>query len=173
LKDLKSKVNVHIPLHGKVRRASSAFNNKRKDYDLLLSPDQGQNITNIVQKPGAKCLVKNIPQAQFMFNADTWKFEMSDYELDSFPSETKKLFQNRELDSNPVLWIRVDPDMEFICKIRVVQDKKNWLYQLLREKDIIGQIEAIKPLAKQYADDFVYEVLKAVATNDNYFVIVR
>jgi len=66
-------------------------------------------------------MTKSQPQQnQFVFNADTWKFEMNDFELDNFPSETKKLFQNRELDSNPVLWIRVDPDMEFIRKIRVI-----------------------------------------------------
>lgn len=39
------------------------------------------------------------------------------------------MFTTRELENNPVLWIRVDPDMEFIRKVRVVQDKKvHWLF---------------------------------------------
>jgi hypothetical protein len=41
--------------------------------------------------------------------------------------ETKNIFNN--LDSNPVLWIRVDPDMEFIRKVKILQEKRNnWLF---------------------------------------------
>ena len=37
------------------------------------------------------------------------------------------IFNN--LDSNPVLWIRVDPDMEFIRKVKILQEKRNnWLF---------------------------------------------
>jgi hypothetical protein len=55
-----------------------------------------------------------------MLNQDVWKFEMNEFELEDFPQDTKNIFQNRELDNNPVLWIRVDPDMEYIRKVTVV-----------------------------------------------------
>jgi len=108
-----------------------------------------------------------------VLNSDIWKFEMNEFELEDFPQETKKIFMGRELDNNPVLWIRVDPDMEYIRKVKVVQEKRNnWLFQLLRENDIIGQIEAVRQLHK-YNDDLVYEILKTVARNENYFFKVR
>ena len=55
---------------------------------------------------------------------------MNEFELEDFPQETKKIFNNSKLEnSNPVLWIRVDPDMEFIRKVHVVQEKRNnWLF---------------------------------------------
>ena len=58
---------------------------------------------------------------------------MNEFELEDYPQETKSIFQDLD-NSNPVLWIRVDPDMEFIRKVKVQQDKRNnWLWQLLRE----------------------------------------
>lgn len=43
---------------------------------------------------------------------------MNEFELEDYPQETKSIFQDLD-NSNPVLWIRVDPDMEFIRKVRV------------------------------------------------------
>jgi len=52
---------------------------------------------------------------------------MSEFELEDYPLETKNIFQ--DLDNSPVLWIRVDPDMEFIRKVKVQQDNRNnWLF---------------------------------------------
>lgn len=63
--------------------------------------------------------------------------------------------------------------MEYIRQVKVVQDKKvHWLFQLLRENDIVGQIEAVKQLHK-YNSELVYEILKTVAKNENYFFKVR
>jgi hypothetical protein len=64
-----------------------------------------------------------------VLNNDVWKFEMNEFELEDFPLETKNIFTTRELENNPVLWIRVDPDMEYIRKVKVLQDKKiHWLF---------------------------------------------
>lgn len=85
--------------------------NRKKDFDTLYQT-QGEN----EQK---KDLIQN----------DVKKFEMNEFELEDFPLETKNIFLGRELDNNPVLWIRVDPDMEFIRKVNIVQDKRNnWLF---------------------------------------------
>ena len=107
-----------------------------------------------------------------MLNQEVQKFEMNEFELEDFPPDTKNIFR-KELDNNPVLWIRVDPDMEFIRKVKVVQTKRNnWLFQLLREQDIVGQIEAVRQLHK-FNEDFVYEILKTVSKSENYFFKVR
>ena len=58
--------------------------------------------------------------AQMLMNQDNKKFEMNEWELEDFPAETKNIFHGRELDNNPVLWIRVDPEMRFIRKVKVV-----------------------------------------------------
>lgn len=50
-----------------------------------------------------------------------WKFGLNDFELEEYPYGTKNLFDVKNLES-PVLWIRVDPDMEFIRKVKVVQE---------------------------------------------------
>lgn len=62
---------------------------------------------------------------------------MNEYELEDYHITVKNLFDVKILESS-VLWIRVDPDMEYIRKVKVKQDSNNWLFQLLLEKDIIG-----------------------------------
>ena len=57
---------------------------------------------------------------QMVQNNDVWKFEMNEFELEDFPQETKNIFTTRELENNPVLWIRVDPDMEYIRQVKVI-----------------------------------------------------
>lgn len=52
--------------------------------------------------------------------SDYGKFEMNEFELEDYPQETKNIFFGSGLNNSPVLWIRVDPDMEFIRKVKVV-----------------------------------------------------
>ena len=53
---------------------------------------------------------------------------MNEFELEDFPAETKNIFRKGH-DNNPVLWIRVDPEMEYIRKVKVVQkERSNWLF---------------------------------------------
>jgi len=97
---------------------------------------------------------------------------MTDYEYEEFPERgTKSLFEVKNIDC-PILWIRVDPDFEYIRKVKVNQTKENWLFQLLQERDHIAQIEACKALRK-YHEEFVYEILIAVAKNEKFFFKVR
>ena len=53
-----------------------------------------------------------------MVDNSSWKFGMNDFELEDYPYGTKNLFEVKNLES-PVLWIRVDPDMEYIRKVTV------------------------------------------------------
>jgi len=99
LKEHKSISTSHIPLQGKVKRA---MNNRKKEDQVL----------TIEQK----------------MQSDFGQFKMNEFELEDYPQETKSIFQDLN-NSNPVLWIRVDPDMEFIRKVRVVQEERNnWLF---------------------------------------------
>lgn len=54
-----------------------------------------------------------------LIDNSSWKFGLNDFELEDYPYGTKNLFDVKNLES-PVLWIRVDPDMEFIRKVKVV-----------------------------------------------------
>lgn len=149
LKNFKSTVYAKITLQGKVRRTQ----NKKKDFDQIPQAD-GRRIGVHSERDTAT----TSQAAQMMLNQDVQKFEMNEFELEDFPSETKNIF-SQEKDNNPVLWIRVDPDMEYIRKVKVVQKKRNnWLLQLLREQDIVGQIEAVRQLHK-YNENLVYEIL--------------
>ena len=97
---------------------------------------------------------------------------MTNYEYEEYPERgTKTLFDVKNLDC-PILWVRVDPDMECLRRVKVIQSKYSWLYQLLKEKDHLGQIEAIRELAN-YHDEYVYELLKSIAKNEKYFFKVR
>ena len=100
-----------------------------------------------------------------------WRFDLSEHEYEEFDNdhETKNLFRNNEC---PILWLRVDTELEMLRRVKVNQPKVNWLFQLLREKDYLGQIEACKELGK-YSDQLVYDILSSVVKNDKYFFKVR
>jgi len=112
---------------------------------------------------------ENEDHAASLLNPDSWKFGMNEFELVDYPHGTKKVFDVKE---NPVLWVRVDPDMEFIRKVKVVQSEQNWLLQLLQERDILGQIEAVRAL-KKFNNELTYEILQRRVTDENYFFKVR
>jgi hypothetical protein len=52
---------------------------------------------------------------------------MNEYELEEYPIVTKNIFEVKYLESS-VLWIRVDPDMEYIRQVKVKQEQNNWLF---------------------------------------------
>jgi len=62
-----------------------------------------------------------------LVDSNHWKFGMNKFELEGYPLQTEAIFDVKNLDSS-VLWIRVDPDMEYIRKVKVVQDTSNWLF---------------------------------------------
>lgn len=82
-----------------------------------------------------------------------------------------EIFKLRNLECS-LLWVRIDPELEFIRKVNIEQEEDNWHYQLLKEKDIIGQYEAIHAL-KKYNTEAAYEALKHVILNKEYFFKIR
>lgn len=56
------------------------------------------------------------------------------------PSEVNKV-------EVPIKWIRIDPEFEWIRVIKFKQTEQMWVNQLERDKDVVGQYEAIQGLA--------------------------
>ena len=89
------------------------------------------NPGGVEDKPGEVQVGASVAKhnAALHLQSDVWKFEMNEFELEDFPQDTKSIFSGRDLDNNPVLWIRVDPDMEYVRKVKVVHEKRNnWLF---------------------------------------------
>ena len=49
---------------------------------------------------------------------------------------------------SPVLWIRVDPDMQLIRSVEILQPDFQWQYQLRHERDVTAQTEAVRALER-------------------------
>jgi transcription initiation factor TFIID subunit 2 len=73
---------------------------------------------------------------------------------------------------SPVLWIRVDPDMQMLRQIVIEQPDYQWQYQLRYEKDVTAQIQAISHLEK-YATQCTRKALTDVIENDQCFYRIR
>ena len=52
------------------------------------------------------------------------------------------------MDDSPVLWIRVDPDMQLVRSLDILQPDFQWQYQLRHERDITAQLEAVAALER-------------------------
>lgn len=161
----KTKAQCTINLQCRVRRA--IHNRRREDNMLFANFDGTEKKEQALPKQTAAEQLH-----QMMNDTNQWRFGMTDYEFEEYPERgTKSLFEVKNIDC-PILWIRVDPDVEYIRKVKVNQSKENWLFQLLQERDNIAQIEACKAL-RHYHEEFVYEILKAVAKNETFFFKVR
>ena len=136
LKHGENQVSINIPLAVKVKKT---IQNKKKEYESLQLHEDDEDDEDEASHDKAKA---------GLLDNNTWKFGMNDYELEDYPITTKTIFDVKNLESS-VLWIRVDPDMEYIRRVKVRQEPNNWLFQLLLEKDIIGQIEAVRQVYKQ------------------------
>ncbi|KAF7072472.1 hypothetical protein CFC21_077591 [Triticum aestivum] len=56
--------------------------------------------------------------------------------------------ENRTSMDSPLLWIRVDPEMEYLAEIHFHQPIQMWINQLEKDKDVISQSQAIAVLEK-------------------------
>ncbi|XP_015696706.1 transcription initiation factor TFIID subunit 2 isoform X2 [Oryza brachyantha] len=56
--------------------------------------------------------------------------------------------ENRASMDAPLLWIRVDPEMEYLAEIHFHQPVQMWINQLEKDKDVISQSQAIAVMEK-------------------------
>ena len=73
---------------------------------------------------------------------------------------------------SPVLWIRIDPDMQMLRQVVIEQPDYQWQYQLRYEKDVTAQMQAISQLEK-YATQCTRKALTDVIENDQCFYRIR
>ncbi|KAM9963646.1 hypothetical protein ACTFIW_006884 [Dictyostelium discoideum] len=79
------------------------------------------------------------------------------------------LSQKRE---TPLLWFRIDPELEWIHRITFRQPEYMWIHQLELDRDVIAQMEAIKGLKDYISFNSVRAVFKFIQ-NSRYFYRVR
>lgn len=109
-------MSINIPLNVKVKKT---IQNKKKEYESMHMHDNNDGDDDddaSMEKAGGK-LVPN--SGGHLVDNNHWKFGMNKYELEGYPLQTEGIFDVKNLESS-VLWIRVDPDMEYIRKVKVV-----------------------------------------------------
>lgn len=96
---------------------------------------------------------------------------------------TPKLSSNQR-NETPILWIRIDPDMEWLHTIRFKQPEYMWIFQLQEDIDAVAQYEvklspsAITPQAARALGDFIHsfkaiEALNNTLNNPRWYYRVR
>ena len=73
---------------------------------------------------------------------------------------------------SPVLWIRVDPEMQLLRQVVFEQPDYQWQFQLRYERDVVAQLEAIDHLQK-YATPYTRKTLTDMIENTHAFYKVR
>uniref|UniRef100_A0AC35UGS2 Transcription initiation factor TFIID subunit 2 n=1 Tax=Rhabditophanes sp. KR3021 TaxID=114890 RepID=A0AC35UGS2_9BILA len=76
-----------------------------------------------------------------------------------------------EIES-PVLWIRIDPNLQLVRKIKLNQPHYNWQYMLKYERDVLAQCTAIEALDSFLSPETQSLLLEVVQT-PNFFFRVR
>ena len=85
--------------------------------------------------------------------------------LDEFEQE------NRQKNETPLIWLRCDPHMEWIAKIKLLQPDYMWICQLM-DRDVVAQHEATLGL-QCYASSHTCHALNHVLNNSKAFHRVR
>ncbi|CAI8610202.1 unnamed protein product [Vicia faba] len=80
----------------------------------------------------------------------------------------------RSSTESPLLWIRADPDMEYLAEVHFNQPVQMWINQLEKDKDVIAQAQAIAALEASPQLSFsVVNALNSFLTDSKAFWRVR
>nr|XP_027199421.1 transcription initiation factor TFIID subunit 2-like [Dermatophagoides pteronyssinus] len=74
---------------------------------------------------------------------------------------------------SPVLWLRIDPEMNLLREVILEQPDYQWLYQLRYERDIIAQLESLAILDNYSTNSSIRNTLSEILSNDQIFYRVR
>ncbi|XP_020679173.1 transcription initiation factor TFIID subunit 2 isoform X1 [Dendrobium catenatum] len=105
-------------------------------YDHPILPMAGEACQLLEIQCHSKLAAKRILKPKKGSKADG-----SDDNTDTVPSQDMRT----SMDS-PLLWIRVDPEMEFLADVHFHQPIHMWINQLEKEKDVVAQAQAIEAL---------------------------
>ncbi|XP_054152986.1 transcription initiation factor TFIID subunit 2-like [Oppia nitens] len=73
---------------------------------------------------------------------------------------------------SPVLWLRIDPEMQLLREVVLEQPDYQWQYQLRYERDVMAQIDALRILDK-YSNPHTRNALTDIINNEQCFYRVR
>ncbi|XP_071743330.1 transcription initiation factor TFIID subunit 2 [Lepeophtheirus salmonis] len=76
------------------------------------------------------------------------------------------------MDDSPILWIRVDPDMQLIRSLDIRQPDFQWQYQLRHERDVTAQSEAVISL-ENFPSNNTSKALRDIIEDEQCFYKVR
>lgn len=171
------------------------FNRKRNTVEMVINQQEAENNTrcnnpsNLPNK-GIKKYVGPVSVALqeldgwFNYNLPVEQFKSKhDITCHSKSRRNKKkkipLVNNVEVDmdlsameDSPVLWIRVDPDMQLIRTVDIAQPDFQWQYQLRHERDVTAQTEAALALEK-FPTASSRKALTDIIENEECFYKVR
>lgn len=75
---------------------------------------------------------------------------------------------------SPLLWIRADPEMEYLADIHIYQPVQMWINQLEKDKDVVAQAQAIITLKTLPQLSFsVVNALNSILTDSKAFWRIR
>lgn len=75
-------------------------------------------------------------------------------------------------ENSPILWIRIDPDMDWFCRTEVEQPDFMWMEQLENDRDVAAQHEAALGLG-MHPSEAAVECFERALLNWKYFYRVR
>lgn len=78
----------------------------------------------------------------------------------------------RPFSDSPVLWIRIDPDMQLIRSLDIQQPDFQWQYQLRHERDVTAQSEAVVAL-EHFPSPASTKALADMIENEKCFYKIR
>ncbi|ONM54926.1 Transcription initiation factor TFIID subunit 2 [Zea mays] len=106
-------------------------------YDHPVLPMAGEALQVVEIQCHSKLAAKRVWKSK-----KNTKLDGSDDNIDTSNQE------NRTSMDSPLLWIRVDPEMEYLAEIHFHQPVQMWINQLEKDKDVISQSQAISALEK-------------------------
>nr|XP_002126792.1 transcription initiation factor TFIID subunit 2-like [Ciona intestinalis] len=183
-KDISNLIDQWVHKGGIVRFNSKfVFNRKRNTVELDIKPD----IINKGTQKYVGPLTVRVQELDGSFNhtiqieENTTKHDLPCHSK-SRRNKRKKipLLNGEEVDmdlsfmdpDSPVLWIRIDPDVNIPRLVNFEQPDYMWQYQLRYERDVIGQSEAIGAL-EAFSTPATRNALTDIIENEHYYYKVR
>ncbi|XP_067931725.1 transcription initiation factor TFIID subunit 2-like [Watersipora subatra] len=159
------------------------FNRKRNVVELELKQDMsGKGVHKYVGP-----LTVTIQELDGSFNhtfkieENKTKFEITCHSKSRRQKKKKiPLMTGEEIDidltamdaDSPVLWLRIDPDMQVLRKVQWEQPDFMWQYQLRHERDVVAQAEALDMLSS-FPTAATRQTLMDIIDDDHCFYRVR
>ncbi|BFZ55988.1 Transcription initiation factor TFIID subunit 2 [Savitreella phatthalungensis] len=76
-------------------------------------------------------------------------------------------------EDDMVEWLRVDADVEWLCKMSVGQREEMYAAQLAREGDVVGQYEAVEHFCNMKPSPRISAILYRTLMDDRYYFGIR